>query len=166
MEFNSKKQEDISHFKQNAMRLEEQALDARRDKKSAEVIGSFYEKAGDMRLKAKDFAQAEENYVKAKRLGYPYDEDKLGAIDEKINSLRLQKKRHMGLDTGQNSGWKSYSYVILSITSLLAALGFVSISLTGNIINELNQDRSRLMGLCFFICGLIFSFLYLKGKKR
>jgi hypothetical protein len=55
---------------------------------------------------------------------------------------------------------------VIAIGSLLVSLFFVSSSLTGNAIAELNQDNSRWVGICFFICGLIFSFVYLRNKKK
>ena len=163
MTIGKKEGSSLSHY--DARKLEERALIARREAKSGNEIGELYEKAGDLRLKEKDFAFAEDDYIKAQRFGYPYDSKKKKSIEEKIISLRLQKKRASEFEKGSDSVWKSYSYVILAITSLLAALGFVSMSLTGNVIGGLEQNDSKWMGLCFFICGLIFSFIYLKNKK-
>jgi hypothetical protein len=159
----------ITHLKQQAIKLEKEALEARRKNNSGDYIGDLYEKAGDLRAKAADFAYAEDDYVKSERFGYPYHAGKKAILNEKINDLRLQKSSKSLVNRtkeGPQSSSFGKGFAILSITSLLAALGFVSISLTGNVIAGLGQNDSRWIGLCFFICGLIFSFLYLKGKKR
>jgi hypothetical protein len=157
----------VAHLKQEAIKLEQRASEARRINKSGEEIGVLYEKAGDFRAKADDFAYAEDDYIKAERYGFPYHQGKKATLNEKINELHEQKTRLVLSERAKEEPRLGYlhGFAILSITSLLAALGFVGISLTGNVIAGMGQTDSRWMGLCFFICGLVFSFLYLKGKK-
>ncbi len=55
---------------------------------------------------------------------------------------------------------------ILSISFLAFALLFVSSTFTGNVIGGLSTNNSRLVGICLFACGLIFTFIYLRRKTK
>jgi hypothetical protein len=156
----------VISLRQSASRDEEAAAIARRNNAHEEKIGALYLEAARKRKEAGDYAHAEDNYEKALRFAFPYDEEKKTYIKQQIGEIRSMKAgRNLSrkVDELSKSGHK-YPFAILSIVSLLAALGFVSISLTGNIIAGLEQNNSRWMGLCLFVCGLVFSFLYLKKK--
>jgi hypothetical protein len=58
------------------------------------------------------------------------------------------------------------SFAIISILTLLGAVFFVSFNLTGFAISGLALDNSRIIGMCLFVCGLVFAFIYLKGKNK
>lgn len=58
---------------------------------------------------------------------------------------------------------KNY-FAIFAISFLLISLVFMSFSITGNVLG-LGTESSRWIAICFFICGLAFSFFYLKGRK-
>lgn len=52
-----------------------------------------------------------------------------------------------------------------AIGTLILSLFFVSSNLTGYVISNISLESSRLIGICFFVCGLIFTFLFLRKKK-
>ena len=54
---------------------------------------------------------------------------------------------------------------IISVSLFLASLFFASMSFTGNVIGNITEDYSRIIGLCLFVCGLIFSFICIKKRK-
>lgn len=60
----------------------------------------------------------------------------------------------------------NFIFAFFSLASLVVAFLFISFSLTGNVIVGLNESSSRFIGLCFFVCGLIFAFLYSRKKKK
>ncbi len=57
-------------------------------------------------------------------------------------------------------------YAILSVLVLLGAVFFVSFNLTGYAVSGLTPNNSRWIGMCLFVCGLVFAFIYLKQKNR
>jgi hypothetical protein len=156
----------IISIRQSASRDEEAAEIARRNNAHQEKIGALYLEAARKRRDVEDYAHAEDDYEKALKFAFPYDEEKKTYIKQQIGEIRSMKagkNLSRKFDELPKSG-HGYSFAVLSIVSLLAALGFVSISLTGNIIAGLEQNSSRWVGLCLFVCGLVFSFLYLKKK--
>ena len=64
----------------------------------------------------------------------------------------------------EQRGKKISILTIPIITLLLISLCFASFSLTGNVIGPLTSDGSRFVGLCMFLCGLVFVFYYFKNK--
>jgi hypothetical protein len=56
-------------------------------------------------------------------------------------------------------------YAFLSITAILFALFLTSYNVTGNIISGMISSDTQWIGICFFLCGLTFTFLFLKSKK-
>lgn len=85
---------------------------------------------------------------------------KINSIDKLINNSlsQLEVKKTRLLED------KLFIF-ITSIVILSASLFFSLYSLTGNAISILHQEDFRWMGLCFFLCGLVFAFFYLKGRK-
>jgi len=57
---------------------------------------------------------------------------------------------------------ESLTYAIISISLFVVSLIFVSVSFTGNVIGGINENYSRIISICFFVCGLIFTFFYLR----
>jgi len=149
--------ERISKIIQEAIDLERTATALRRDRKkeTAEEIGAMYESAGDLRFRARDFINAEENYIQAQRYGFPYSPEKQEEINKKLNKLRFEKKMTL-----------VNKFAIISTLTLVIAFFFVTSNLTGFSVLNLNYDNSRWFGSCFFVCGLIFAFIYLKGKNK
>ncbi|OGJ13006.1 hypothetical protein A3K82_01165 [Candidatus Pacearchaeota archaeon RBG_19FT_COMBO_34_9] len=122
-----------------------------------------YENAGESWKDAGEFAKAERAYEMALR--YSPEEDK-GRIKGKLKNLGLEKTRTLSFLTGLKKGLeKKFVFAFLSLITLIPALLFVSFSLTGNIILGLTETNSRWIGICLFVCGLIFALLYSRKKK-
>lgn len=66
-----------------------------------------------------------------------------------------------------NFGFKLYSYVLLIIvvTGVFGGSLFLSSSITGNVIAEMNSFTANLIGGFLFIIGLIGMFFYIKTQK-
>jgi hypothetical protein len=158
----------IVSLRQSASRDEEAAETARKNNAHEEKIGALYLEAARKRRDVGDYAYAEDDLIKAERFAFPYDEDKKKYIKqqiEEIHSMKAAKNLSRKIDEHPKSKYLT-TFAVLSIASLLVALGFVSLSLTGNVVGGLDTINSRWVGLCFFICGLVFSFIYLRAKKR
>ena len=157
----------VSKIIEEAMDLERTANTLRRERgrETAEEIGSMYEKAGDLRMRARDFINAEDNYVQAQRYGFPYDQERREEISEKINRLRLERRSY-NFFKGINSKSLGKKFAVVSILTLTFALFFVTSNLTGFSILNISSGNSRWIGSCFFVCGLIFAFVYLKSKNK
>ena len=141
----------------------------------AEEIGKNYEDLGAYWEKEGNFVKAEDNYRNALIYAYPHDKEKEQEINIKMEQLRLKRKLQYNFPRQKvsNSTLEKMARTLtqkrfgfFSITFLLISLFFVSLNFTGNVIlAELNPDISKLLGICFFICGLVFSFIYLKKTK-
>ena len=79
-------------------------------------------------------------------------------INEQIKELRAER-RNLESITGNKF------YAFFSLASLFSALIFLSSSMTGNVVGESILKDSTWLGICFFLCGLTFTFFYLKRKK-
>lgn len=88
------------------------------------------------------------------------EKEERNEIEKELENAESSKKRMLFKYS------KAYFlFASLSIISLLSALFFVSFSLTGNVIGELTQENSRLIGVILFFLGLSFVFCYIKCKK-
>ncbi len=65
----------------------------------------------------------------------------------------------------EESGLQKRLFGLLSITALLIAFVLVSFNLTGNVIGNISLNDTRWIGVCFFLCGLVLAFIYLRKKK-
>lgn len=163
-------------FLEKARYLERQASSLRRERGyrtsvghsiTPEEIGEMYEEAGELRAKAKDFVAAEEDYIQAKRYGFPYDEGRKKSIDKKINQLLLDKRNRVFLERmKEKQFWGSRVNAVISIAILSVSLFFVSAGITGFAVLGLAENNLRNIGICFFACGLIMAFVYLKCKDK
>lgn len=154
----------IERAKQYELEASSEKMKRSRGVSSYKKMVDAYENAGESWKDAGDFANAQRAYEMALR--YVPDEDK-GRIKGKLKDLGSEKARTFSFLAGLKRGLekKSVSFAILSIITLLSALVFVSSNLTGNTILGLTEGNSRWIGLCLFMCGLIFTLLYIKGKK-
>ncbi len=160
--------------KANEYTVNARYMEARRGHMSYSGLRDEWEKAGDAWNNAGDLRKAEQAYDHA--LKYANQVGGSGEIKEKMknargerlrlysglkkNSSRLEEK----LEEERKKGQKKL-YAIFSIASFIFALAAVSFNLTGNAIGNIASDDFRWLGLCFFVCGLIFAFVFLKGKK-
>jgi hypothetical protein len=159
-----------------AKRLEREALHKRQSFSSGEEIGKKYEEAGDNWTESGNFIKAEDNYRNANIYGYAHDTKNEKRVQAKIDSLRLKKKLTLAFPSIKKSTIEKmvedeenrikFLPAVISIASLLFALFFISSNLTGFSVFNLTYNNSRWIGSCFFICGLIFTFIYLKIKTK
>jgi tetratricopeptide (TPR) repeat protein len=139
--------------------------------KAYENAGDYWEKKGEIRNALKDYEDAL-RYVQTKedkdrihtKIGDLHFErgkilGRLGQIKHDIENKKPLRKPHRGL-------LEDKLFVLITSISLLSfSLFFSLFSLTGNTISILSQEDFRWMGLCLFLCGLILSFFYLRGRK-
>jgi hypothetical protein len=169
MEENSGKRKyspmEISDFLKDAEKLEKNADALRKGKGDvkSEEFGLMYLDAGALRVKAGDFNGAEEDYLNAQRYSFSHDIRIKNTIDKYLNALRSEK-----IFSSWKKGTSSSKRLnaVLSISFLAIALFFVSMNLTGNVIAGVNASSSRIIGICFFTCGLIFAFIYLRSRSK
>jgi hypothetical protein len=111
-----------------------------------------YRHAGDMWVKAGKPKRAIQMYEGAIKFApSPEIEER---IEEKIKNLYVKNNR----------GLEKRLFAIASIVSLLGALFFTSLNLSGYVTGNLSEDAS-LMKMVLFVLGLIFAFAFLKKKK-
>jgi hypothetical protein len=84
-------------------------------------------------------------------------------IEKKLNSV---KKTLEQLTIPKPNPNIRYKYAIISILSFVFALFFLSFNLTGFAISSNNPNDFRWLGSCFFLCGLTFTFIYLRNKNK
>lgn len=81
---------------------------------------------------------------------------KMGSVSKKLGDLTGEAPKSLT---------KRVGLAYLSIISLIAALFFVSVNLTGNAISNMSGNDTKLVGLCLFLFGLFFAFLHFRRKK-
>ena len=121
------------------------------DKPTCGQVSKMYEEAGDAWGLARNPKNAEFNYGLALKNAY---------VDHVKNRLKhkIKKLSRKGLE-------KHFVFAVLAIGSFIAALFFVSFSLTGSTIAELTSNNLNLAGLGLFFLGLVFTFVYFKNKR-
>ncbi len=159
--------------------------DLRKVYNTFKMAGGYREEAGEFRIAKIDYERALSfatfDFLKKDMM------KKIGEMDSKINppkirdkSLeRLTKSKKKNGSVGKDiknafnrrinqpyGGYWGKSYAFLSIIFLFGALFLASANLTGYAVLGTNGNPSRLWGVCFFICGLMFTFLYLKVQNR
>lgn len=102
--------------------------------------------------------KAYKNYVEAAKIYAT-----IGNI-KKENEMRKEASRYASLKPSRLE--KRLGFATLTIGTLFGALFFSVFSLTGYAVEGLNQNNSRWFGVALFVLGLIFSFLYLREKKK
>ncbi|MCK9568304.1 hypothetical protein M0R72_05125 [Candidatus Pacearchaeota archaeon] len=150
-----------------AMRLEQVAEDMRRKPGSGEKVGITYESAGDKWVETENFIKAEGNYRNAEIYGYTHDKESADRVKDKINRIRFKRKYFLPndpIDAPKKSKLEKKLWSIMSIITLLTSLFFVSSNLTGFAVSNFTTGDLQWAGLCFFVCGLVFAFLFLKKK--
>ncbi len=135
-----------------------------------------YKEAGDNYAKGGAKADAKRLYIKAlentssEQLKKKIKSDikRLGPIKES-SFLRILKDvdtEFSKFEGGVLGIEKHFSFAMSSLICLVFALVFVSPSITGYDILSISKNNVQWIGLCFFICGLTFAFLYLKKKGK
>ncbi|RLG15916.1 hypothetical protein DRN69_02285 [Candidatus Pacearchaeota archaeon] len=137
--------------------------------------------AEDFKRKAK--VAAERSYIKTRFSGYVQPEEVAkwdqkaykyfnlaGDYYSKIGKKREAKECYEQAKKysvfGRGVGGLEKLSASLSIISLLGALFFVSVNLTGNTILGLKAENSFLAGVCLFVFGLVFAFFYFRQKRK
>jgi hypothetical protein len=102
------------------------------------------------------------------------EEDDSSDVDSAVkrwksrNSSKSERERSFSeLLSGLEKKAKDFPDATLSfmaIATLLASLFFVSSSLTGFAVSNFTTDDLQWAGICFFACGLVFAFLFLRKK--
>ncbi len=139
--------------------------------KSYESAGDYWEKKGEIRNAIKDYEDAlrhalereDQDRIKGKMEELHFERGKilsrLGQIKHDIENKKPRSRSHHNLLED-----KLFIF-ISSITILSFALFFSLFSLTGNAIGMLTKNDFKWIGVCFFLCGLVFAFFYLKRRK-
>lgn len=134
-----------------------------------------YEQAGKNYAKGGAKADAKRAYIKAMKNTYSKnlksdiksDIKKLGPVKESsLLKILKQFDEELTKAEGIMGIKKNISFAISSVICLAFALFFVSPSITGYDILNIGENNLQWIGLCSFICGLVFAFLYLKKKGK
>jgi hypothetical protein len=149
-----------------------------------EKIAAKYEKAAEMWEAAGERSRAEMALRDAELLGRGNpDYYKVGKSKDKMRTLINDEHFEYAVEDARARAVKAAlskiekmaktlntkgkpTMAIFSIVSLLFALFLVSAQLTGYAILGIERIELRDFAVCFFVCGLMFAFLYLNGKKK
>ena len=121
-------------------------------------VSRLYEQAGGIFAQAGDYNLAYENLKRASRIAY--DNTVKRRIEEKIRKLPSKGRK---IKPGRLE--RRLGLAIAAMISLVGALFFSVFSLTGSVIQGLNENNSRWIGIILFVVGLVFTFLYNRTKK-
>ncbi len=87
--------------------------------------------------------------------------------NEKIdnNLMKIKNRlRIMGVSLKDFKNLESKLPLVFIFTSFIITLFFLSLNITGNIIGNTQQDFS-ILGILFFLCGLVGAFVYARNKR-
>ncbi|MDD5012149.1 MAG: hypothetical protein PHQ66_00675 [Candidatus Nanoarchaeia archaeon] len=119
----------------------------------AREVSDLYKEAAKLYDKIGDSKKMRE----LSKLSKSYEENIIKGYNQMFSGFHGKKSRF------KNVEWNTFAF--LSITSLAFALIFISLNLTGNAIGGITLNDSRWISICFFLCGLLFAFFYLRNKK-
>jgi len=140
------------------------------------MAGINYKKVAEISEGKGNLKKAADFYVRAGDLKKAYSlyEKVLSTTDDwnvkndiKQRLIRLGHPIHLKKFASEpkNRALERRVYAIASIFSLVAALFFISFNLTGNSIGNLSRDSLSLLGVGFFVLGLI-TFIFFKSRKK
>jgi len=140
------------------------------------LLQAFEDKEKSYQLKMSDLSNAINSYKHAAEIVEGFakqssDRDYQREMENFRNNIyksiqKVQKAMRKLRPEGKNLTSKLQIPAIISISTLLASLIFVSSSITGNAIAGIPANNLRWVGLCFFACGLVFAFILLKKKNK
>lgn len=155
------KRKEIKSTYQRAVELYQSAVDQlTRNTETQRELTPFLK-----RNISETFFKAAELFEKSGKLDYAQHGFE-GALKYAPNK-DYEKKAREGLAAvhkSQQGGLEKQVLSIMSIVSLLASLFFVSSNLTGFAVSNFTTNDLQWAGLCFFACGLVFVFLFLRKK--
>ena len=149
-----KKAEDYAERAQKA----EKRSSLRKEGPTHGEVSRLYEQAGGIFAQAGDYNSAYKNLKKASQIAY--DNTVKRRIEEKIKELPSKRRKIKPSRLEKRLGFAAAAMV-----SLVGALFFSVFSLTGSVIQGLNENNSRWIGIILFVVGLVFTFLYNRTKK-
>ena len=100
----------------------------------------------------KDSSQSQEAKYAAERAKYFIDN-----LEEEIGQLKSHE---------QSKGIESKVISILAIGSFIAGIFFLSTSITGNVIGNMANSTSNIIGAVLLVVGLVAGFFWLKSKRK
>ncbi len=156
----------VSHY-ENALKLERRARKA--SSHGFKDAFKIYEEAGDewfLSTKKPSIYSIEDTLRCAKR-DYRFAVKEAESAIEKNRLIKKISSIEAKLATNKplKGMYGRLSLATSSILTLALALLFVSFNLTGNAVAGITPDNFKWIGLCFFVCGLVFAFFYLKKKQ-
>ncbi len=125
-------------------------------------IGNLYRQSWESNKLRKigNKKKARQNYSQA--LKFASDKQKQ-TIEKELKKINERNEKFSFL---KGKGLENrFVFAIFSMGSLLFALFFTSLSLTGYSISGLTEESFRFGGVVLFVLGLVFAFSYIKNKK-
>ncbi|MEK6913523.1 MAG: hypothetical protein AABW47_02525 [Nanoarchaeota archaeon] len=129
-------------------------------------VARKYEVLADAWGVAGDEDKAGKFYDLAKKWGGK-EYNRILKINDKRKKLKNSRsKENPSIFSSLRKSLESKFSAVISIFTLLVSLFFVTSTITGNVVAGLDENASRIIGICFFACGLIFAFVYFKNKNK
>jgi len=130
----------------------------------------YHYEAGKIAEKVKDYSSAIDEYKKALR-GWEarrrpdLRQEKISKLKQKIEELERKKDRELShkKDKGLTS---KLSLFIITLVGFGASIFFLSPSITGNSIANLNITDSSWMGVVSFVLSLFLGFFWIRSNKE
>jgi len=154
-----------NHYLEIAKKQEETAKllsERKKSSKNKEIISEAYEEAGNEFINAGYPEKAKENYLRA--LNYATTKSEKQRLEGKIGKLHSSIAEKKNIFELLGSGLEKKVAGFMAVGTLILSFFFVSSNLTGFAISNFSSNDTRWIGMCFFICGLLFAFVFLKKK--
>ena len=161
-------------YKQLAERLERDAYIVEGEQGRLGAYDSkpikLYEKAAKYRMRAKDFIRARSDFRHAAKVAQQWNKWKPGCIrageEERLNknAERMDKLYGGKWRIRKKKTLETAAAGIIGIAGIGASLFFLFGNITGNVIGNLTQTNSSVIGACLFVIGVVCGYLYFKQK--
>ncbi len=139
---------------------------------SPQKVSKFYESAADTWIKqARNLDEESPRGAKQSLLfagtNYGLAKKYAGTHVERVRIKKKEGAVEKKLESMIKPSWLSQgrSFAYLAILSFLGALIFISLNLTGHVVENSTSQNFTFAGMGFFMIGLVFVFLYFKSKK-
>lgn len=157
-----------NHYLEIAKKSEEIAKNLKETRKKSfenkKIISGAYEETGNAFINAGYPEKAKENYLIALEFATTKkDKERLEGKIKKLHSSFVEKQEILEL---LKSGLEKRVAGFIAFSTLLISIFFIYSNLTGFAIANSFSNYFRWIGFCFFVCGLIFTFIFLRIKNR
>ncbi len=167
LEYHRGPSNEYNRFKHSAETNERQAKLVKSPNTQAEWYeraATSWVRAGEAKKAAKDYAQASDLYMKHATYLDSKNLPESKSYEKHSKKLAVHSERLMKATRGEWHGLEGKTAVAAAIVGVLGGIFFLSPNLTGNVIGNITNSTSNILGAVLLVIGLIGGFFWIKNK--